>query len=215
MKKLCILVFIGLLTVSFSACNNESTENSSSIQSTVQETANVTTTSDSNYKINIPYSCFESVSDNDCIVTGTDMKNGIKSKELSGNGGIIITVDKNKYDDLLEYAKSEFVNEVKMIDESNADIEKIEYSDNFDTVRFYFNHSYFYPETQPLNSNGGLPVVDAPATHKVITFGNIFKNSIYYQSLLKKTETELLTCKYSFIDSSDNSVVEEYVYPEK
>lgn len=25
----------------------------------------------------------------------------------------------------------------------------------------------------------------------------------------------LLTCKYSFIDSSDNSVVEEYVYPEK
>ena len=131
------------------------------------------------------------------------------------NNIIIITVDKNKYDDLLEYAKSEFVNEVKMIDESNADIEKIEYSDNFDTVRFYFNHSYFYPETQPLNSNGGLPVVDAPATHKVVTFGNIFTNSIYYQSLLKKTETELLTCKYSFIDSSDNSVVEEYVYPEK
>lgn len=212
MKKLCILIFIGLLTVSFSACGNE---NSSTNQSAIQETTVTTTTAEENYKINIPYSCFKSVSDDDCIVTGTDMKNGILSKELSGNGGIIVTVNKDKYDDLLEYAKSEFVDEVKMINESNSDIEKIEYSNNFDTVSFYFNHSYFYPETQPKNSNNGLPVADVPATNKVITFGNIFENSIYYQSLLKKTETELLTCKYLFIDSSDNSVVEEYIYPEK
>lgn len=218
MKRVLVVLLASLLSISLCACNSNNTENSNQISHTtvsVETTVPETTVQD-DYKISIPYACFDSVSKDDCIVTGTDMKNGILKKELSDNGGIILTVDKDKYDDLLEYAKNQFISEIERLKQYNADtFEKIEYSDNLDTIKLYCSHSYFYPETQPLNSNGGLPVVDAPATHKVITFGNIFKNSIYYQSLLKKTETELLTCKYSFIDSSDNSVVEEYVYPEK
>lgn len=217
LKKVLVFLLAGLLTLSFSSCGNSNTESSGfnsqtsvSVGTTVPET-----TEQENLKINIPYSCFDSVSKDDCILTRTDMENGILSKELSDNGGIILTVDNNKYDDLLEYAKNQFVSEINRLKQSNADIEKIEYSDTLDTISLYFSHTYFYPDTQANDSNNGLPVADAPVVEKPISWGSVFEDSIYYQSLIKKTETELLTCNYYFIDSSNGNVEREYVFPEE
>lgn len=212
MKKFLIFAFIGLFAFSISGCVNEKNENSS--VSTEPETSAVSTVEE-NYKINIPYSYFNTLSDEDCIVTGTDMRNGILSKDLSGNGGIILTVVNDKYDDLLKYAKSEIENEINTISEINSDIEKVEYSENFDVISIYLNHSYF--ETQPTNeqTNDGEPMAQMSIEVKSINYGNIFKKSIYYQALIKKTDTELLTCKCLNIDNSDNSVVDEIIYPEK
>lgn len=215
MKRVLVVLLASLLSISLCACNSNNTENSNQISHTTVsvETTVPETTVQEDYKISIPYACFDSVSKDDCIVTGTDMKNGILKKELSDNGGIILTVDKDKYDDLLEYAKNQFISEIERLKQYNADtFEKIEYSDNLDTIKLYCSHSYFYPETSPSNE---YPVVKPKPTYSSISWGSLFEDSIYYQSLVKKTETELLTCNYYFIDSSNGNVERDYVFPEE
>jgi hypothetical protein len=215
MKKLITLIIISLLSVSFSACGSSSEVNPTTTipETTIENTTEVQTTVEENITINIPYACFDNVSDDDCIVTGTDMKNGILSKELNNNGGLIITVDKDKYEDLIDYAKSEFENEIDNVVSLNEPIEKIEYNDNLDDIKIYFQHEYFEPSE--ISSVDGNPVANNSSMSISISYGNIFKDSIYYQSLIKKTDTELLTCNYSTIDSDNNNVVSENVYPEK
>ncbi len=217
MKKILILIVVCNLSILFSACSDKIPENinDDNVATTLKTTE---ATIEDDYVINIPYSCFDEVSDEDAIVTGTDMRNGIINKELSDNGGIILTVDRDKYDTLLKYAKEQFEEEVKNVETYNQDVEKIEYSDNLDNLRVYINHSYFETEPQPEQSYGmdGEPYAMIDTVTKVnISFGDLFKDSIYYQSLLKKTDTELLTCKYSYIDSSNDKVMNEFIYPDE
>ena len=117
MKKLIALCIATALIASLTACNGTTTtaeSDTSASSQTVATTALQTeapteATEATEYKIHLPYSCFPAgglPTDSDLILTNEDRECGIISKEKVSTGGMIITVEKDKYDKLLEHQKN-------------------------------------------------------------------------------------------------------------
>lgn len=132
------------MIASLTACNGTTTtaeSDTSASSQTVATTALQTEapTEATEYKIHLPYSCFPAgglPTDSDLILTNEDRECGIISKEKVSTGGMIITVEKDKYDKLLEHQKNKLC---ELIEREQADmyIDRIEYNDDFSEIVEY------------------------------------------------------------------------------
>lgn len=137
MKKCLALCILAIFAVSLTACSGTNTV-PSSIDAATQAVATTAApteapTEATEYKIHLPYSCFPAgglPTDSDLILTNEDRECGIISKEKVSTGGMIITVEKDKYDQLLEHQKNKLC---ELIEREQADmyIDRIEYNDDF------------------------------------------------------------------------------------
>ena len=223
MKKLIALCIATALIASLTACNGTTTtaeSDTSASSQTVATTALQTeapteaTTEATEYKIHLPYSCFPAgglPTDSDLILTNEDRECGIISKEKVSTGGMIITVEKDKYDKLLEHQKNKLC---ELIEREQADmyIDRIEYNDDFSEIVEY----QVPEETEPEHSSDDdqnrallytLPYTDYSHNQE------INYESVYYQALLKKNDdSEIITCTY-IVKDSEGEVLDTSVYP--
>lgn len=131
------IMYLSNFAVSLTACSGTNTV-PSSIDAATQAVATTAApteapTEATEYKIHLPYSCFPAgglPTDSDLILTNEDRECGIISKEKVSTGGMIITVEKDKYDQLLEHQKNKLC---ELIEREQADmyIDRIEYNDDF------------------------------------------------------------------------------------
>lgn len=152
----------------------------------------------------IPISYFEEgvPSEKDLVISGTDKTNGITNKEKLTNGGMLITVEKSKYNDLLDYTKEQIINYCNMQTEIN-NYTKVEHNNDFSEIIIY---------QTVLSEEGNLDEM-IPATSAMFSYDDIIaQESIYYQALLKKTDTENIICKVKFLNSDTNELLREYTY---
>lgn len=222
MKKLIALCIATALIASLTACNGTTTtaeSDTSASSQTVATTALQTeapteATEATEYKIHLPYSCFPAgglPTDSDLILTNEDRECGIISKEKVSTGGMIITVEKDKYDKLLEHQKNKLC---EIIEREQADmyIDRIEYNDDFSEIVEY----QVPEETEPEHSSDDdqnrallytLPYTDYSHNQE------INYESVYYQALLKKNDdSEIITCTY-IVKDSEGEVLDTSVYP--
>lgn len=219
MKKLIALCIATALIASLTACNGTTTttdSDTSASSQTVATTALQTEapTEATEYKIHLPYSCFPAgglPTDSDLILTNEDRECGIISKEKVSTGGMIITVEKDKYDKLLEHQKNKLC---ELIEREQADmyIDRIEYNDDFSEIVEY----QVPKETEPEHSSDDdqnrallytLPYTDYSHNQE------INYESVYYQALLKKNDdSEIITCTY-IVKDSEGEVLDTSVYP--
>lgn len=222
MKKLIALCIATALIASLTACNGTTTtaeSDTSASSQTVATTALQTeapteATEATEYKIHLPYSCFPAgglPTDSDLILTNEDRECGIISKEKVSTGGMIITVEKDKYDKLLEHQKNKLC---ELIEREQADmyIDRIEYNDDFSEIVEY----QVPEETEPEHSSDDdqnrallytLPYTDYSHNQE------INYESVYYQALLKKNDdSEIITCTY-IVKDSEGEVLDTSVYP--
>lgn len=216
-KKMILLAISAALLLSTAACGttNDKSVVKSDITKSVSAAQDKTTVAEETaYEITIPYSYFSDgiPTDEDLVITGTDRTNGIIKKEKLVNGGMLITVDKSKYNDLLEYSKS------KIIDYCNKQTEEpiytnVEYNDDFNEFIIY--QAVEKEETQPTVNDDDTPMAVIPdRTPPSISYENeITKESIYYQALIKMTDTEIITCKVKHLNSDTNELIKENTYP--
>ena len=216
MKKLIALCIATALIASLTACNGTTTtaeSDTSASSQTVATTALQTEapTEATEYKIHLPYSCFPAgglPTDSDLILTNEDRECGIISKEKVSTGGMIITVEKDKYDQLLEHQK----NKLCELIERDMYIDRIEYNDDFSEIVEY----QVPKETEPEHSSDDdqnrallytLPYTDYSHNQE------INYESVYYQALLKKNDdSEIITCTY-IVKDSEGEVLDTSVYP--
>ena len=219
MKKLIVLCIATALIASLTACNGTTTtadSDTSASSQTVATTALQTEapTEATEYKIHLPYSYFPAgglPTDSDLILTNEDRECGIISKEKVSTGGMIITVEKDKYDQLLEHQKNKLC---ELIEREQADmyIDRIEYNDDFSEIVEY----QVPEETEPEHSSDDdqnrallytLPYTDYSHNQE------INYESVYYQALLKKNDdSEIITCTY-IVKDSEGEVLDTSVYP--
>ena len=222
MKKLIALCIATALIASLTACNGTTTtaeSDTSASSQTVATTALQTeapteATEATEYIIHLAYSCFPAgglPTDSDLILTNEDRECGIISKEKVSTGGMIITVEKDKYDKLLEHQKNKLC---ELIEREQADmyIDRIEYNDDFSEIVEY----QVPEETEPEHSSDDdqnrallytLPYTDYSHNQE------INYESVYYQALLKKNDdSEIITCTY-IVKDSEGEVLDTSVYP--
>lgn len=215
MKKLIALCIATALIASLTACNGTTTTAESDTSASSQTVATTALqTEATEYKIHLPYSCFPAgglPTDSDLILTNEDRECGIISKEKVSTGGMIITVEKDKYDKLLEHQKNKLC---ELIEREQADmyIDRIEYNDDFSEIVEY----QVPEETEPEHSSDDdqnrallytLPYTDYSHNQE------INYESVYYQALLKKNDdSEIITCTY-IVKDSEGEVLDTSVYP--
>lgn len=217
-EKCLALCILAIFAVSLTACSGTNTV-PSSIDAATQAVATTAApteapTEATEYKIHLPYSCFPAgglPTDSDLILTNEDRECGIISKEKVSTGGMIITVEKDKYDQLLEHQKNKLC---ELIEREQADmyIDRIEYNDDFSEIVEY----QVPKETEPEHSSDDdqnrallytLPYTDYSHNQE------INYESVYYQALLKKNDdSEIITCTY-IVKDSEGEVLDTSVYP--
>lgn len=217
MKKLIALCIAIALIASLTACNGTTTtadSNTSASSQTVATTSLQTEvpTETTEYKIHLPYSCFPAgglPTDSDLILTNEDGEFGITSKEKVSTGGMVITVEKDKYDQLLEHQKNKLC---ELIEREQADmyIDRIEYNDDFSEIVEYKVPEETEPEHSSDDDQYRATSFSLPDYSH---YSEIDYASIYYQALLKKNDnSEIITCTY-IVKDSEGEVLDTSVYP--
>lgn len=213
MKKIISICIVTALIATLTACS--SSENTSTNLSTTKAVTTTTAqteppTEQTEYKITIPYSCFDGVpSESDLIITNEDRTNGITNKEKVNSGGMIITVDVNKYDQLVEFHKNKMLDLIELERQDNEGITNLDYNDDFSefTIHKIVYHEPTYSSDMPMAVTGAVVY----KSH----FGEIAKESIYYQAVLKNDSTENITCTSITKDSETGEILYTSIYPEK
>ncbi len=214
MKKIFALCIAAALIVSFSACSSQE-NNQTTVPTTNATTASTFQTEKpteaTEYKINIPYSCFSNgvPLDSDLIITNEDRSNGITNKEKVNSGGMIITVEIDKYEQLVEFHKNKVLEWIDLERQDDDRVTNLTYNDDFSefTVSEIVYHEPSYSPDMAISVTG--------ASVRNSHFYEIKQESIYYQAILKKDSTENITCTIITKDSETGELLHTSVYPEK
>lgn len=216
MKKCLTLCILAIFAVSLTACSGTSTASSSTdavTQAVTTVTPTEVPTEITEYKIHIPYSYFGGVpDDDDLVLTNSDKEYGITAKEKVATGGMLITVEKDKYDQLLEMQKNKLID---LIESSKvySIVDRIEYNDDFsEIVEYRVPEEVEEPDDTP-NENVG-PTCAPGSTVSPNTFNQqIFYESVYYQAIYNKNDgSQNITCTH-IVKENDGTTVSTDKFP--
>lgn len=216
MKKCLALCILAIFAVSLTACSGTSTASSSTdavTQAVTTVTPTEVPTEITEYKIHIPYSYFGGVpDDDDLVLTNSDKEYGITAKEKVATGGMLITVEKDKYDQLLEMQKNKLID---LIESSKvySIVDRIEYNDDFsEIVEYRVPEEVEEPDDTP-NENVG-PTCAPGSTVSPNTFNpQIFYESVYYQAIYNKNDgSQNITCTH-IVKENDGTTVSTDKFP--
>lgn len=217
MKKCLTFCILAIFAVSLTACSGTNTASSSTDAATqaVVTTAAPTQapTEATEYKIHIPYSYFGGVpDDDDLVLTNSDKEYGITAKEKVATGGMLITVEKDKYDQLLEMQKNKLID---LIESSKvySIVDRIEYNDDFsEIVEYRVPEEVEEPDDTP-NENVG-PTCAPGSTVSPNTFNpQIFYESVYYQAIYNKNDgSQNIICTH-IVKENDGTTISTDKFP--
>lgn len=217
MKKCLTLCILAIFAVSLTACSGTNTV-PSSIDAATQAVATTAApteapTEATEYKIHIPYSYFGGVPDeDDLVITNSDKEYGITAKEKVATGGMLITVEKDKYNQLLEMQKNKLIDLIKM-GEIYSIVDRFEYNDDFsEIVEYRVPEEVEEPDTTPNENIGPTCATGAAVTPNTFN-SQIFHESVYYQAIYNKNDgSQNITCTH-IVKENDGTIISTDKFP--
>lgn len=203
MKKIIYVLMVILAILVF--CTSCSSENKASQLETTTPTTEVETTvivsstskaSAEYVKIEIPKCCVIGTDEDICKITDEEKANGIFEKEKSDGGGVILSISSDDYEGFVNYSKNTVKKELDALPENYSKISKVEYNDEITDVIIYADNNY-------------------EKTSDSLASLTCAMDSIFYQSVLKKTDTDNLQCHIKVMDNKANTVLNEFTFPEQ